>query len=270
MSDWTHDPTTGKEQVPGKLDPPPPDQVLPTDDGWAQWISKLIKDNQGPTGPNCKVSVEITPTGQSQEVPVEGSNPDDFRNATHGWKKDSVKVNTLPPAVYKDFRRWSRHYKSLWTQNFQQYKVTIRVECADGKRWWTSDWVWKPLGPKQETGPRTVYRWVQTSGLREADGPNGKITLQWEDDDVGPSWEYPDPDPLFMDPKRQDAPESWQFDDFPKIELKPDWGMPGWMPTPEAKFLKSVLPPEPWNPLPVLRWVKVGELEKAAGGKKEK
>jgi hypothetical protein len=183
MSDFMYKPT----EPPGKTDPPL-DQIKPTDDGWSKWVQDSIKTFfHGQWSKDCKVAIGVVDTGVSKQFPLEGTR-------AGKWEKEANTRETQPPAAYKDFTRFRRKYKPLKTRWYTLYRATITVQCPGQDPWtWSADF-WKPHTDPPITWPeKDVHRWVQTSGLKEVDGPGGtKVTLKWYHEEWAPS-EYTDP-----------------------------------------------------------------------------
>jgi hypothetical protein len=186
MADWTNTPPP---PPPGPIDPPAPDQIRPTDEGWNRWCTRELNYCPLPWTPACRIGIEVEDTGEDVEVAIDGSRPDDSGNGAGGWKKDSRKITIRQPPPYRDFRRWRRRYASLRTQRFRRYRARVIVECGDQKWVGYHENFWKPLGQPVDTGPRDTYYWVKSSGLIQKDGAD----QEWEDDEKRPLWVFPEP-----------------------------------------------------------------------------
>src|SRR5215208_4351008 len=101
MADWINDPPPAP---PGPVDPPTPDQVRPTDQGWSGWASIQVRGCPLPWGPNCRIGIEVV-QGADVDRPVDGSKPDNWGNGANGWVKDTRKVTIRQPPPYRDFTR---------------------------------------------------------------------------------------------------------------------------------------------------------------------
>ena len=261
--DWTYpfvDPNYTKP--PGNINPPPPDEIKPSDPGWNDWANKELKNCPLKWGPDCKMGIVITLVTKGEERPVDGDNPDDYsKDKNWGWKPDEEQ-KTTPPAEYKDFVRWKRHYPKIRTQKFDLYEVQLKVNC-DGKDWTSfSDSFWFPEGPPQETGPRDVYTWTVTSGVRRDDKGN---VFEWKKvDKEPPIWEQPYPSPLHLE--SSETPPAYMLTSYEdlrelfkiRLDLKYD--------------LKSLYWawPEPKLPRVRILWERIGDVIEGAKRKPRK
>jgi hypothetical protein len=223
MADWDDGAPTAP---PGPVDPPAPDQVRPTDQGWTGWAAGELKKCPLPWGRSCRLGIEVTDEGES-DLTIDGSRPDNSDNGTYGWVKDTRKVTIRQPPPYRDFTRWRRHYKSVRMQRFRSFGARIIVDCGSGKTWTSlTSYFWKPLEPIRETGPRDAFMWVKSSGLIVKDGAE----QEWEEE-IKPDYPYwapmrdflganDTPPPFLVNPPQYKLGLDWQ-----DWKLKADLGL---------------------------------------------
>jgi len=170
MPDWTGYAPAPSRLAPGKINPPPADKIRPTDPGWSDFVNKQTTDANISWGPQCWISLDVQPTGESMSFPIDGDNPIDF-GTNGGWKEDA-KYETQPPDAYQDFTRWVRHYPKMRVQKYLEYAATVYVNCRGTivntfpYRFWALD------GPVTQ-GPQDAYFWTRTSWI-EDDGHGHK------------------------------------------------------------------------------------------------
>jgi hypothetical protein len=222
MPDWVEG---APPAPPGAVDPPAPDQVRPTDQGWSSYGSDALRTCPLPWGPNCRIGIEVTLVGETDR-PIDGSKPDNWDNGAFGWVKDTRKVTIRQPPPYRDFTRWRRRYRSLRMQWFREFSVRISVDCGNGQTW-TSLYssFFKPIGPIRETGPRDTFMWVKSSGLIVKDDAE----QEWEDE-IKPNYDFQNPSLESLEPN--ETPPSWLINasqykfglDWKDWKLKSDLG----------------------------------------------
>jgi hypothetical protein len=219
MPDWTVDPIGPLEGAPGKIDPPAPDQVKPTDTGWSGFVKKESERTGLKLTPDCQITLDVSATGRTEDRPIDGDNPTGYNAAGDwGWTEDR-EYETQPPEPYQDFTRWVRHYPKLRWQRCKEFRAQVIVRCGSHfvapppYRFWVKDG--QPFA-----GSADDYFWTKTSGLE-----NG---YKWHTSGKKPPpyWQYPEPPsgrdlshPQTTPPDHLVHPVDWHID--PKIDLKP-------------------------------------------------
>lgn len=204
MPDWTHAYKDPGDPPPGKINPPAPDEIQPTDPGWSTYVRAQTDKTGLKWTHDCSVSLEVEATGKSMVWPIDGDNPTDYAaDKDWGWKEDRT-YETQPPEEYQDFTRWVRHYPKMRTQKYSQYRATVYVRCGSHFVNTLPDYFWVPDG-QPTTGPVDVYMWTTTSGMKTGeDGKKYKWTTtgkktpppaqdavpdaSWIDDNETPPW----------------------------------------------------------------------------------
>lgn len=222
MPDWKADPAEPGPAPPGKVDPPSPSEVKPTDDGWAKWVSKEIDKTGLKWGPECSLAFEVSVTGAVEQRAVEGDNPADYSAGKDwGWNEDRT-YETTPPEPYQDFTRWVRHYPRIRLQKWVQYMARIVVRCGPHFVSSQPSFFWKADGAPLETSA-DEYAWTVTSGM------DGKLKWTTTGKKIPPSWGQARPQdgydfghPQTSPPDRFVHPLPYHWE--PDWKLGPDWG----------------------------------------------
>ncbi len=163
MPDWSSTPISPSEAPPGPINPPAPDQIQPTDNGWNSWVRKETDKTGLKWTPDCAVSLEVSATGRTENRPLDGDNPDDYAAPDWGWKEDRT-YETTPPEPYQDFTRWVRHFPKMRRQRCAQYKAQVFVRCGAHFVSSIPSYFWVADGKPTE-GPCDEYDWTKTSGM---------------------------------------------------------------------------------------------------------
>lgn len=223
MADWTVKPIYDYEKPPGKINPPPPDQIQPTDPGWADWVRKETDETGLKWTPECSLAFEVRATGKTELRPIDGKKPDDYAaDKDWGWKEDRL-YETTPPEPYQDFTRWVRHYPLMRLQKCVQYRAQVIVRCGPHFVARAPTLFWIPDGAPIEQAA-DEYDWTRTSGMEK--GPDGaEYKWQTAGKKTPPFWHRPEPlERDFSTPPP--TPPHWLVHPEPFII---DWGFkPKW------------------------------------------
>jgi hypothetical protein len=222
MADWTTDPIGPLEGAPGKIDPPAPDQVKPTDPGWADFVKQESEKTGLKVTPECQVTLDISATGRTEDRPIDGDYPTGYTaDGNWGWTEDR-EYETQAPEPYQDFTRWVRHYPALRWQRCKEYRAQVIVRCGSHfvapppYRFWVKDGA--PFA-----GSADDYFWTRTSGLEKGeDGHEYKWRTTGKK--TPPYWQYPEP-PSGRDLSHpHTTPPEWLVHprDWP-VDWKPDF-----------------------------------------------
>jgi hypothetical protein len=214
MPDWTNPHPTPSDPPPGKINPPPADQIRPTDPGWSDFVNQQTAKANITWSGQCWISLDVQPTGVTMTWPIDGDNPTDF-GTNGGWKEDS-KFETQPPDAYQDFTRWMRHYPRMRTQKYAQYKATVYVNCHGKIVNTFPDYFWVADG-QPETGPQDVYFWTKTSWM--VDDGHGH-TYKRIDVPKPPNDHMARPDASWLGP--HETPPFWLLIGAPSTDYKID------------------------------------------------
>lgn len=217
MPDWTNYLPDPGSPPPGAVNPPPPDQIQPTDPGWSTFVRQQTDKTGLKWTPDCAVSLEVAKTGRTIVWPVSGDNPTGYAAGTDwGWKEDRT-YETQPPEPYQDFTRWVRHYPSITTQKYFEIKATVYVRCGTHFVNAPPVFFWVPDGGAQ-TGQWDAFCWTKTSGLAtDADHKTYKWTTTGKK--TPPPAQSADPDASWLEPN--ETPPYWITHDFGRYELGP-------------------------------------------------
>jgi hypothetical protein len=261
MPDWTVSPTIEPyETAPGKVDPPPPDQVQPTDPGWAGWARKETDKTGLKWTPECSISLEVRATGRTEDRPLDGDNPTGYTaDGNWGWTEDR-EYETTPPEPYQDFTRWVRHYPKIRWQRVAQYRAQVIVRCGPHFVAPAPYFFYVPVGQPSQ-GSADEYMWTKTSGLEKgADGKEYKWRTSGKK--TPPSYQRANPNtgdlsrPQTTPPEWLVHPIDYHFD--PKWDFRPrlKYDLDPWSPKYDPYGPKF----DPWGG--GYKWLKFGDLPK--------